>query len=125
VAVLSILATAPIGAIGISLFGERVPKRDEMSVYRFRLLREQLKLPRVGDRVRHKGSGTVWKVIEEKEIWLQMPARDKGPAEMKPALYLRYWKPRPGLPAGKGKTMSHCYSPEDYSFYHHWEILEE
>ncbi|MDI6853225.1 MAG: sodium:proton antiporter [Deltaproteobacteria bacterium] len=124
VAVLSILATAPIGAIGIALFGERVLKRDEMSVYRFKVLREQLKLPRVGDRVRHKGTGTVWKVIEEKEVWVQLPPGDKGGGPA-PALYLRYWKPRPDLPAGKGKTMSHCYTPEDYSFYHHWEILEE
>ena len=125
VAVLSILVTAPIGAIGIILYGERVLEKDEQSVYRFKTLREQLKLPRVGQRVRHKGSGTVWKVIEESEVWVETPAGDGGPAQLVPAIYLRYWKPRPDLPAGKGRTMTHRYTPEDYSFWHHWEILEE
>lgn len=123
VAVLSILLTAPLGAIGISLFGERVLQRDEMSVYRFKVLREQLKLPRVGERVRHKVSGTVWKVIEEKEVWVEAPG-DGGPPQLMPGLRLRYWKPRPDQPLGKGKTLSHCYTPGDFSFYHHWEILE-
>jgi NhaP-type Na+/H+ or K+/H+ antiporter len=125
VAVLSILATAPIGAIAISLFGEKVLEKDEHSVYRFKTLREQLKLPRVGQRVRHKGTGTVWKVIEEREVWVQKPAGDEGPVQSVPAISLRYWKPRPDLPAGKGRTMSHRYTPDDHSFWHHWEILEE
>ncbi len=125
VAVLSILVTAPIGAIGISLYGERVLEKDDLSVYRFKTLRDQLKLPRVGQRVRHKGSGTVWKVIEESEVWVEMAPGDGGPVETVPGIYLRFWKPRPDLPAGKGKTMSHRYTPEDYSFWHHWEILEE
>jgi solute carrier family 9B (sodium/hydrogen exchanger), member 1/2 len=124
VAVLSILVTAPLGAIGISLYGEKVLERDECSVYRFKTLREQLKLPRVGQRVRHKGSGTVWKVIEESEIWVQ-PAGEGATAHPLPAIYLRYWKPRPDLPAGKGKTLSHRYTPDDHSFGHYWEIMEE
>jgi solute carrier family 9B (sodium/hydrogen exchanger), member 1/2 len=124
-AVLSVLVTSPIGAVGISLYGERVLEKDELSVYRFKTLREQLQLPRVGQRVRHKGSGAVWKVIEEREVWVEMPAGDGGPVQLVPAIYLRYWKPRPDLPAGKGKTMSHRYTPDDYSFWHHWEILEE
>jgi NhaP-type Na+/H+ or K+/H+ antiporter len=124
VAVLSILVTAPIGAIGITLYGERVLEKDELSVYRFKTLREQLSLPRVGDKVRHKVTGTVWKVIEEKETWVESPAGDGGPGQLVPALHLRYWKPRPDQPAGKGKTMSHLYTPEDYSFWHHWEIME-
>ncbi|MEJ2069299.1 MAG: sodium:proton antiporter [Syntrophobacterales bacterium] len=124
VAVLSILVTAPIGAIGITLYGEQVLEKDELSIYRFKTLREQLSLPRVGDRVRHKGTGTVWKVIEEKETWVESPAGGGGPDQLVPALHLRYWKPRPDQPAGKGKTMSHLYTPEDYSFWHHWEIME-
>ena len=125
VAVLSILVTAPIGAIGITLYGERALEKDDLSVYRFKTLRDQLKLPRVGQRVRHKGSGTVWKVIEESEVWVQKPPRDGEPVQTVPGIYLRFWKPRADLPAGKGKTMSHRYTPEDYSFWHHWEILEE
>jgi len=125
VAVLSILVTAPIGAIGITLYGERVLEKDELSVYRFKTLRDQLQLPRVGQRVRHKQSGTVWKVIEEREVWVQKSPGDGQPVQTVPGIYLRFWKPRPDLPAGKGKTRSHRYTPEDYSFWHHWEILEE
>jgi solute carrier family 9B (sodium/hydrogen exchanger), member 1/2 len=123
VAVLSILVTAPLGAIGITLYGEKVLERDEYSVYRFKTLREQLKLPRVGDRVRHKGSGTVWKVIEESEVWVQPPGQGAA-AHPVPAIYLRYWQPRPDLPPGKGKTLSHRYTPDDHSFGDHWEIME-
>jgi NhaP-type Na+/H+ or K+/H+ antiporter len=124
VAVLSILVTAPIGAIGITLYGERVLEKDELSIYRFKTLRQQLGLPRVGDKVRHKFTGTVWKVIEEKETWVESPAGAGGQSQLVPALYLRFWKPHPELPAGKGKTISHRYTPEDYSFWHHWEIME-
>lgn len=124
VAVLSILVTAPIGAIAISFYGERVLEKEDVSVYRFKLLREQLHLPRVGDRVRHKGSGTIWKVIEEKEVWVEATPSEAGAPRLLPAIYLRYWKPRPDMPAGKGRTLSHRYLPGDQSFHHHWEILE-
>ena len=53
-AVLSVLITAPPGAIAISLWGERVLEPEELTGYRFITLREKLKLPRVGQRVRHK-----------------------------------------------------------------------
>jgi NhaP-type Na+/H+ or K+/H+ antiporter len=125
VAVLSILATAPLGAIGITLVGERVLEKEEIHVYRFETLRQTLKLPRVGARVHHKTRGTVWKVIEEKEVWMEAPAPGGGPPSLAPAIYLRFWKPREGRAPGTGKTMSHRYTPGDYSFYHHWEILEE
>ena len=80
--------------------------------------------PRVGQRVRHKVSGTIWKVIEEKEVWMPGKNQTPGAPQVVPAIHLRYWKPRPGQPLGKGRTMSHYYAPGDYSFYHHWEILE-
>jgi len=70
VAVLSILLTAPVGAIGIKFLGERVLDRGSRSPYRFRDLRERLSLPRVGERVRNRHSGTVWKIIEERERWI-------------------------------------------------------
>ncbi len=123
-AVLSVLVTSPIGAIAISFYGEKVLEKDDYSVYRFKTLRDQLKLPRVGQRVRHKKSGTVWKVIEESEVWVQPPGEGAA-AHPVPAIFLRFWKPRPDLPAGKGKTLAHRYTPDDQSFGHHWEIMEE
>lgn len=70
VAVLSILLTAPLGAIGITIMGERILDHGERRIFRFRELRDKLGLPRVGERVANKRLGTVWKVIEEKEVWI-------------------------------------------------------
>jgi NhaP-type Na+/H+ or K+/H+ antiporter len=126
VAVMSILLTAPIGAIGIVIMGERVLDHGELSIYKFKDLREKLALPHVGERVRSKSSGRVWKVIEQKEVWLkeldQADALQASP-ELTPAIYLRYWgeETSPGL--NQGKTMSHQYTREDSSFEEHWEIL--
>jgi NhaP-type Na+/H+ or K+/H+ antiporter len=127
-AVLSILLTAPLGAIGITWLGERVLDREERNPYRFKTLREQLHLPRVGQQVRNKLHGRgVWKVIEEKEVWVQTPDGNGDPGRLLPAIYLRFWKPpRPesSVP-GKGRTLSYRYTPEDHSFTRYWEILGE
>ncbi len=113
VAVLSILLTAPIGAVGIMLIGEKVLDHGEHSVYKFKELREKLNLPRVGERIRSRGFGTVWKIIEEREVWL----------DDLPAIYLRYWKEDTATGAGTGRTLSYRYSPNDPSFHDHWEVL--
>jgi NhaP-type Na+/H+ or K+/H+ antiporter len=122
VAVLSILASAPIGAIAISIMGERILEKDEVNIYRFKVLREGLKLPRVGQKVRHRRHRTIWKVIEEKEVWVA--GGGEGVPALVPALALRFWKINDGKP-GRGKTYTHQYGPGDRSFEHHWEILEE
>ena len=123
-AVLSVLVTAPPGAVGVSLVGERVLEKEEITGYRFITLRSQLKLPRVGQRVRQKESGAVWKVIEEKEMWISQPNPGGGPPRLVPALSLRFWRVDRDLPPGKGKTLRHAYTPGDTSFDRHWEILE-
>lgn len=126
VAVLSILITAPLGAIGIKIFGERILDYGEKSPYRFKELREKLALPHVGERVRSKVSGTVWKVIEQKEVWLKDAAEPGGSQDtlnLKPAIYLRYWREGKSTGLGKGKTLSYHYSQKDPSFQDHWEIL--
>jgi solute carrier family 9B (sodium/hydrogen exchanger), member 1/2 len=126
VAVLSILLTAPVGAIGIKILGERILDHSEQSAYRFRHLREKMTLPRVGENVRSKAFGTVWKVIEEKEIWLDetTPGKDTGDHRpLIPAIYIRYWQPNSGCDPGKGKTRHYRYSQKDQSFEQHWEIL--
>jgi NhaP-type Na+/H+ or K+/H+ antiporter len=127
-AVLSILLTAPLGAIGITWLGERVLDRDERNPYRFKTLRQQLHLPRVGQQVRNKLHGRgVWKVIEEKEVWVQAPDGNGDPGRLLPAIYLRFWKPpKPeSSEPGKGRTLSYRYTPEDHSFTRYWEILGE
>jgi solute carrier family 9B (sodium/hydrogen exchanger), member 1/2 len=126
VAVLSILITAPIGALGIMIMGEKVLDHGEKSLYKFKELREQRALPRVGERVRSKTHDTIWKVIEEKEAWINAP-KDLPEAEQTghliPAIYIRYWKEDAGLAPGKGKTLTFRYSEKDAAFGEHWEII--
>jgi NhaP-type Na+/H+ or K+/H+ antiporter len=126
VAVLSILLTAPIGAVGIMIFGEKILDHGELSVYRFKELREKLELPHVGERVRSRRSGKIWKVIEQREVWLEEPTGASEAEETVkaiPAIFLRYWGEEASDEPGKGKTLSFYYSQKDPSFQEHWEIL--
>ncbi len=129
VAVLSILLTAPVGAIGIKILGDRILDREEHSAHRFRDLRKEQELPHVGERVRNREMGTVWKVIEEKESWLEPPlprieSKDSsiisGPI---PCITLRYWREDPEGTPGKGMTLCCNYSHQDPCFRDNWEIL--
>lgn len=127
-AVLSILITAPIGAIGIMILGNRILDRGEQSSYRFKELRESLSLPRVGERVRSKQFDTIWKVIEEQETWIEAPEKrigkkEEGTTQLIPAILLRYWKEDTSNELGTGKTMPFRYSQLDPYFDRYWEIL--
>lgn len=123
IAVLSILVTAPLGAIGIMLLGEPILEEEKLTSYRFKMLREKLQLPRVGERIRNKKHGTIWKIIEEKEVWLEMESKEGQEPAAAPAIYLRFWKPESTRSPGTGKTMAYRYSFIDTSFYANWEIL--
>ncbi len=124
VAVLSILITAPLGAIGIMWAGERYLERGDVSSYRFKELREKLGLPRVGERVRRKEDDTVWKVIEERELWIEPDTNRKEEAEAPmPAIELRCWSQDTSGGPGKGKTLRQRFSPKEALFSDHWEIL--
>ncbi len=125
-AVLSILLTAPIGAIGIKILGERILDSGERSSYRFKELRESMGLPRVGERIRSKEFDTVWKVIEEKETWVEAQdafGEGEGTAPLLPAISLRYWKEGTSSGPGTGKTLGYRYSEMDSPFKDHWEII--
>lgn len=126
VAVLSILLTAPIGAIGIMILGERILDYSDTSPYRFRDLRSKLNLPRLGERVRSKRCNTVWKIIEQREEWAEATgdSRDRGtPGAKIPAIFIRFWKEGSGNGPGTGKTMTFRYSQADPHFDDHWEVL--
>jgi solute carrier family 9B (sodium/hydrogen exchanger), member 1/2 len=128
VAVLSIIITAPLGAIGINFLGERILDYGEQSPYRFKDLRVQHTLPRVGEYVRSKRYNTVWKVIEEKETWIEAPLEKNDDAGVNddpsiPAIHIRYWREDKSGALGQGRTMTHRYSGFDNAFSEHWEIL--
>jgi hypothetical protein len=52
---------------------------------------------------------SVWKVIEEKEIWIKdevRPEMNRHPGEVMPAIQSRYWEEDTGTGPGTGKTVS-------------------
>ena len=118
VAVLSILLTAPLGAIGIMIMGEKVLDYGERSPYKFKDLRAKLELPRVGERVRRRRDGTLWKVIEERESWIEGPG-----GEAVPAIELRLWNEQKSTSQGKGDTQYITFTPSSQPFATDWEII--
>jgi hypothetical protein len=108
------------------VLAQRSLQHGKRSAYRFKELRDRLDLPHVGERVRSKDFGTIWKIIEEKEVWIEsdLDAGSIGQAKgLRPAIHLRYWKEDPGAGPGKGGTMVYRYSQQDPSFHNHWEVL--
>ena len=125
-AVLSILATAPLGAFGIKILGEKILDYQEHSIYRFKELRNAILLPRVGEKVRNKQDNKVWKVIEEKELWIENPpslSRPKAESAVSPAIKLRFWLEDSSSGPGTGKTLECQYSHLQPDFDKDWEIL--
>jgi len=79
-------------------------------------------LPEVGETVRSKKYGTLWRVMEKREVWMNIPddPQSKEP-RMIPAIYLAYWKVKEGTPPGVGKMMGHLYTLYDNTFTINWE----
>ena len=120
VSVLSILLTAPLGAIGIRILGERVLEEGARSTYRFKTLREALGLPHVGEKIRERNTGAIWKVIEEKETWLNNKPEYEKPV---PRIELRVWRVDEGRPPGTGETRMMDFTPGEHGFQERWEIM--
>jgi len=82
-------------------------------------------LPRVGQTVRSKKYGTLWRVIEKKEVWQNTsddPETDKP--RLIPAIYLTYWKIKKGELQGIGKMLGYSYTLHDNTFEANWEYVE-
>lgn len=83
-------------------------------------------LPRVGQTVRSKKYGTLWRVMEKREVWQDTSDDpESGEPRMVPAVYLAYWKIRPGVLPGIGKMMGYAYTLHDTTFETNWEVVEE
>ena len=81
-------------------------------------------LPRVGQTVRSKTYGTLWRVLEKKEVWHNIePDPKTGEARMVPAIYLSYWKVQEGTRPGVGKMMGFEYTLYDNTFTLNWDIV--
>lgn len=86
----------------------------------------QKKLPRVGQTVRSKKHGTLWRVMEKREVWQNIPDDPKtGEPRLMPAIYLMYWQIQPDAMPGVGHLLGHAYTLHDNTFEANWEIVEE
>lgn len=84
----------------------------------FETLRQ--KLPRVGQTVRSKKYGTLWRVMEKREAWRNT---EDDPPRLLPAIYLSYWRIKEGEMPGVGKMMGFLYTLYDNTFEANWEII--
>lgn len=83
-------------------------------------------LPNVGQKVRSKKYGTIWRVMEKKEVWQNVdPDPVTGESRMVPAIYLLYWRVEEGTMPGVGKMMGFLYTLYDNSFAMNWETVKD
>ncbi len=81
-------------------------------------------LPRVGDVVKSRKFGTLWKVVEKREMWAATGDDPKtGDPRLVPAIYLNYWKIEDGQMPGVGKMMGFLYTALDNTFESNWELV--
>ena len=82
-------------------------------------------LPSVGQEVRSKKFGTIWRVMEKREVWENIePDPKTGDLRMIPAIFLSYWRVQEGKPPGIGKTMGFTYTLYDNTFGANWEVVK-
>ena len=86
----------------------------------------QKNLPNVGQTVRSKQYGTLWRVLEKRELW-QHTAHDPGSGEsgLVPAIYLAYWKVQKRVLPGIGKMFGYAYTLHDNTFESNWDVIED
>jgi hypothetical protein len=84
---------------------------------------KEKKLPNVGQTVRSKKYGTLWRVMEKKEVWQNIdPDPQTRESRMIPAIYLCYWRIQQGVMPGVGRMMGYLYTLYDNTFEQNWEI---
>ena len=83
-------------------------------------------LPRVGQTVRSKKYGTLWRIMEKREVWQNVPEDDPRSHQPRlvPGIYLSYWRIKQGVLPGVGRLMGFVYTAYDNSFESNWEIME-
>ena len=86
----------------------------------------QKSLPCVGQIVRSKKYGTLWRVMEKREIWQNAAGDPRGECpHLLPSIYLGYWRVEKGVLPGLGKMLGYSYTLHDNTFAANWEIVEE
>ena len=86
----------------------------------------QKNLPNVGQIVRSKKHGTLWRIMEKREIWQNIADYpESSEPRMVPSNYLAYWRVQKGVLPGIGKMLGYAYTLHDNTFQANWEIAEE
>jgi hypothetical protein len=84
---------------------------------------QQKGLPEVGQSVRSKTHGTLWRGMEKREHWQNIVTDAKtGETHMVPAIYLVYWRQQEGVQPGIGRMLGYLYTLYDNTFEANWEI---
>jgi hypothetical protein len=83
------------------------------------IIREK-KLPRVGDTVKSSKYGTLWRVIEKKEVWQNTVDLNR----VVPAIYLCFWRIKEGQQPGYGRMLGYAYTLYDNTFEANWEVVK-
>jgi hypothetical protein len=82
-------------------------------------------LPSVGQSVRSLKYGTLWRVIEKREVWLNtVNAADPQDYRVVPAVYLCYWRVQEGQLPGIGRMRGYAYSLHDNTFEANWQVVD-
>ncbi|MBM4128783.1 MAG: hypothetical protein FJ243_01545 [Nitrospira sp.] len=82
-------------------------------------------LPRVGQTIRSRKDGTLWRVMEKREVWQNIEDYpETGEPRMIPAIYLSFWKIEEGAMPGVGKMVGEVYTLYDDTFKDHWEVMK-
>ena len=81
-------------------------------------------LPEVGQTVRSKRYGTLWRIMEKREVWQTIEDDPETQApRLVPAIYLSFWRVKEGVVPGVGKMMGFLYTLYDTTFETNWEIV--
>jgi hypothetical protein len=86
----------------------------------------QKALPRVGQIVRSRKDGSLWRIMEKREVWQPLPD-DPATSEPRitPAINLTYWRIQPGVVPGVGEMIGCVHTLRDNTFESNWEIVKE
>ena len=84
------------------------------------------KLPRVGQTVRSRKYGTLWRVTEKREVWQDTSDDPQtGQPRLLPAIFLTYAQLKKGQSTETGKKLGYSYTLNDNTFEANWEIADK
>lgn len=78
---------------------------------------KEKKLPSVADTAKSRRYGTLWRIIEKREVWQNTVDLNR----VVPAIYLCFRRIRPGQQPGYGKMLGYAYTLHDNTFEVNWE----